>query len=382
MVRGVAVTFNTNATGANFPADQASMSRGGPTLTKTIASGSTVTRPTDPTYLGYTLAGWYTESSCTNRFNFTTPVDADITLYAKWVIGYPVTFETNGGSSIEDQVVTEGNTATRPTDPTKAGYTFVNWYSDSGLTTVFNFSTIINSTTTIYAKWNLAPLSVGNGLVVINADSTNNISAMYACDHEVTMEEFKNVFNDFTFTSGREKRPFNVGCLYKAVVYCNRLSLIEGLEPCYTINGMTEYNWRNIAYNNIPTTGTAAWNNVTCDFTKNGYRLPTEAEWLYLAKGGENYTYSGSNTWQDVAWFNSNSSGRTHDVKTKSPNGFGIYDMSGNLAEVTWKDSSNETWAYGGDYNHSNVALTSRGNENKFAPRSEATFRVVRTKTE
>ena len=82
-----------------------------------------------------------------------------------------------------------------------------------------------------------------------------------------------------------------------------------------------------------------SWNDCQTFITKlnqltgKTFRLPTEAEWEYAARGGnmsKGYTYSGSNEIDDVAWFTSNSSSTTHDVATKAPNELGFYDMSGN----------------------------------------------------
>ena len=85
-----------------------------------------------------------------------------------------------------------------------------------------------------------------------------------------------------------------------------------------------------------------SWNDCQTFITKlnqltgKTFRLPTEAEWEYAARGGNQsngYTYSGSNTIDDVAWYTSNSSSTTHAVATKAPNELGIYDMSGNVFE-------------------------------------------------
>ena len=70
--------------------------------------------------------------------------------------------------------------------------------------------------------------------------------------------------------------------------------------------------------------------------TNNTYRLPTEAEWEYAARGGQKtqgYKYAGGNDVSNVAWYNNNSGGIVHPIKTKQPNELGIYDMTGNVTE-------------------------------------------------
>lgn len=129
---------------------------------QTIEKEKACTKPTDPTKDGYTFAGWYTDSECTagNEYNFTTPITADITLYAKWTKGssenptsHTVTFNTNGGSAVPAQTIENGNLCTRPDDPTKDNCTFEGWYKDEELKEEYDFSDPVTAGITLYAKW-------------------------------------------------------------------------------------------------------------------------------------------------------------------------------------------------------------------------------------
>jgi len=126
---------------------------------KSVNSGGTVNRPTDPFKSGYTLVYWCSDSGLATRYDFSTPVTGDITLYAEWKsvspTEYIVTFESNGGSYIDTQIVNLGGTVNRPIDPTKSGYTFDGWYSNLGSPMAYDFSTPVTGNITLYAKWNI-----------------------------------------------------------------------------------------------------------------------------------------------------------------------------------------------------------------------------------
>ncbi|MDR2713330.1 MAG: InlB B-repeat-containing protein, partial [Clostridiales bacterium] len=124
-----------------------------------VLSGTKAVKPTDPNKTKFVFGGWYSDSAKTMTYTFNEIVTSNITLYAKWndpTTGpYTVTFDTRGGGSVPSQEVPVGGKATKPApNPTKTNDPFVNWYTNTAFTAVYDFSTVVTGNITLYAKWN------------------------------------------------------------------------------------------------------------------------------------------------------------------------------------------------------------------------------------
>ncbi len=174
----------------------------------------------------------------------------------------------------------------------------------------------------IFVKGGTFTMGTTDGPVGSKPPHQVRVSDFWIGKYDVTQALWKSVMKHNPSRFLGDNRPVEYVTWYDAVTFCNALSNADGLLPAYSINF----------------TSTSANPVVIADRKANGYRLPTEAEWEYAARGGDKATtqrtdYSGSANPDQVAWYSKNSDGRTHPVGQKQANELGLFDMSGNVME-------------------------------------------------
>ena len=164
---------------------------------------------------------------------------------------------------------------------------------------------------------------------------------------------------------------------YDAIYFCNKLSEKLGLVPVYSVNNRTNVS----KWNYIPHEGNSIGGTIKQNESANGFRLPTQDEWIYAAKGGEENEFAGSDDIDEVGWYEENSGARVHPIAQKKANGYGLYDMSGNVMEWCW-DSCNSYRVLRGGCWHRSEDFSKIGHQHSIYPYGQFTnvgFRVVRS---
>ena len=143
----------------------------------------------------------------------------------------------------------------------------------------------------------------------------DSIPSFYIAKYLVTQELYESVMGENPSFFKGERLPVENVSFRDAALFCNKLSEKHGITPCYTFG----------------------YSGLSCNFKANGYRLPTVTEWRHAARNKSKgyFSYSGSDIVDEVAWYAGNSDGRTHSVGEKKANALGIYDMSGNVHELS-----------------------------------------------
>ena len=347
---------------------------------------------------GHQFMGWYLDADFTESVNASFLNDfyvEDVTLYARFVSSdteVNLSFDTMGGSALEDVTLHVGDSLNTYL-PTKDNLYFAGWYEDQDYLNIVTHADTHHST--LYAKWSRYPMvTIGDARTQYYITAPPYHYKSFAVDGGIQMSRYEVNYelwyqirtwamnNGYTFAHEGKAgsmgtigaNPMSLGdqpvtniSWLDAIVWLNAYSEYEDLTPIY-VNENNEV----IKEANL----TASVMESIKVREANGYRLPTMFEWMMAARwvnqteyrsdfalfGGRYWldpeTYAGQLSDGDmyrnqVSWNLYNSNNQTHEIGLKTPNGLGMYDLSGNVMEMVYDalgDDFSKRLSFGGSY--------------------------------
>ena len=321
------------------------------------------------------------------KFNIVDERGKELVKGKRWLLDYYNRYENGQFSKLPEEIIIEGITPS-VMELIDNGKAFINPVAvyleygrynldiDSGNRTfIKNFPEVqIDINKSMIYCWNkTADLNASRFVDTFFEDVTVPLSESYVeldfnekkisvCKTEVIQSLYEKIMGKNPSEYKRRDLPVENISWYDAVCFCNKLSQERGLESVYYVNGETDVSkWgvldkEETFFPYDSETEIEGYHyavraaNIVADEHANGYRLPTKEEWDYFAKGGEDYRYSGSDNREDVGWFSGyfgNPGWGPHPVAQKKSNGYGLFDMSGNVEEWCYDYYFSSGDAYG-----------------------------------